>query len=319
MNFSVEPADPAGVTVVVATRNRAATLSRTLDRLRALPERPALIVVDNASTDNTANLLPTGCPDVRLIRSRRNLGAVARNHGVAAATTRYVAFSDDDSWWAPGALHRAAALLDRHSRLGLIAARVLVGPSGRPDPLNELMAAAPFGHPHDLPGPSVLGFLACGAVVRRDAFLAAGGFDPVVFFMGEEERLAYDLRAAGWGLSYCDSVVAHHHPAPGSASPVKTRLAARNVALTAWMRRPVPVAVASTVTLIRSPRTAMQFAFRLPRALAARRTPHPVVEAELSRLAGQPPVPPGVHRAGHTSPRDLNRPADASLSAGTPR
>src|SRR5205823_572249 len=103
-----------------------------------------------------------------------------------------------------------------------------------------LMAAAPLGRPADLPGPSVLGFLACGAVVRRTAFRAAGGFDPIVFFMGEEARVAYDLRASSWGLSYCDTVIALHQPGPGGDSGRKAALAARNRALTAWMRRPLP-------------------------------------------------------------------------------
>jgi hypothetical protein len=40
----------------------------------------------------------------------------------------------------------------------------------------------------DLPGPSVLGFLACSAIVRRSAFLDVGGFDDILFFVGEESR-----------------------------------------------------------------------------------------------------------------------------------
>ena len=65
------------------------------------------------------------------------------------------------------------------------------------------MAAAPLGRDPDLPGPSILGFLACAVVVRRSAFLDVGGFDDVVFFGGEEERVALDLAAAGWGLATC--------------------------------------------------------------------------------------------------------------------
>jgi hypothetical protein len=40
--------------------------------------------------------------------------------------------------------------------------------------------------------------LCCASVVRREAYLAAGGIDPVLFFIGEEKLLAWDL-AAGWG------------------------------------------------------------------------------------------------------------------------
>lgn len=114
------------------------------------------------------------------------------------------------------------------------------------------MATAPLGWPDDLPGRSVLGFLACAAIVRREAYLAVGGFDRVVFFMGEEARLAYDLTAAGWGLSHCADVIAHHHPQPGGNDHgCKRMLAARNRALTAWMRRPLRVAMAQTAALLR--------------------------------------------------------------------
>src|SRR4051812_28359353 len=107
-------------TVVIATRNRADALCRTLQRLTALPDRPAaVVVVDNASDDGTAAVVADRFPSVRVLRRPRNEGAVARNHGVAAAPTPYVAFSDDDSWWAPGALSRAQTVLQHHPRLAL--------------------------------------------------------------------------------------------------------------------------------------------------------------------------------------------------------
>jgi GT2 family glycosyltransferase len=284
----------SNVTVVIATRNRSGALCRSLDRLAALADRPAaVIVVDNGSDDGTPDAIDDRFPDVQVIRRPRNEGAVARNYGVAAAPTPYVAFCDDDSWWAPGALARAEALLDMHPRLALVAARVLVGPDERPDPLGEVMAAAPLGIPDDLPGPAVLGFLACAAIVRCDAFLACGGFDPVVFFMGEEQRLAWDLYTAGWGLAYCDDVVAHHHPGPQAAADVhrKRILANRNRTLTAWMRRPYRIALRQSAALLRAAITdpdarsaAAQLVVRLPAALARRRTPRPTLEAALDRL-----------------------------------
>jgi hypothetical protein len=144
----------------------------------------------------------------------RNRGAVARNVGVELADTPYVAFADDDSWWAPGALERAADLFDAHPRLAVLAGRVLIGPEERLDPFCRLLADSPLGQEADLPGPSILGFLACAAVVRRDAFLAVGGFDPVVGFLGEEERVSLDLAAAGWGVGLCRG---HHGPSPSAA------------------------------------------------------------------------------------------------------
>ncbi len=276
------------ITVVIATRDRAAPLAHTLDRLRRLPDHPQIIVVDNGSTDGTPDVVRRHFPEVRLLALRANRGAGARNLGVRAARTPYVAFADDDSWWQPGSLARAGTLFDRYPRLAVLAARTLVGPRERLDPMSGFMASAPLGWPDDLPGPAVLGFLACAAVVRRSPFLRCGGFDPVVFFMGEEARVAYDLAAAGWGLAYCPEVVAHHHPAPAADGGGKRLLATRNAALTAWMRRPVPVAWAHTEVLWQAAagsRTLGEFVARLPRALTRRRAPHPAVEAALARLA----------------------------------
>ncbi|HEX2312720.1 MAG TPA: glycosyltransferase family 2 protein, partial [Thermomonospora sp.] len=108
------------VTVVIATRDRRGELVRTLKTLTALPEEPAIVVVDNASADGTADAVRAEFPAVRVLRLPRNRGAVARTLGVRAAGTPYVAFSDDDSWWEPGALATAAKLFDEHPRLGLL-------------------------------------------------------------------------------------------------------------------------------------------------------------------------------------------------------
>jgi GT2 family glycosyltransferase len=220
---------------------------RTIGRLQELPERPPVILVDNGSSDGTPDAVAERFPEVEVARLPRNLGAVARNTGVARARTPLVAFADDDSWWQPGALARAAEHFAACPRLGLLAARVLVGDSLRLDPTSAFMGASPLPRPPDLPGPAVLGFLACGAVVRRSAFLAAGGFSRVLFFLGEEAALAYDLAGAGWGVAYTDDVVAEHHPAGITReSAARRRLHQRNDLLTAWLRRPLPVAAART-------------------------------------------------------------------------
>ncbi|WP_086727293.1 glycosyltransferase family 2 protein [Streptomyces carpinensis] len=272
------------VGVVIATRNRSASLAVTLRRLLALPEHPEIVVADNASTDDTRDLLARGFPQVRVLALPFNRGALARTHGIRALHTPYVAFSDDDSWWEPGALARAARLFDDHPRLGLLAARTLVGPEQEPDPLNKVLADSPLGPATDLPGTQVLGFLACASVTRRTAYLDAGGFHPLLFFGGEETLLAYDLAARGWGVTHCPEVVAHHHPAAGprTGRPAAQR---RNELLTAWLRRPLPHALARTRALATdarhdpSARRALREALtRLPAALRARRVLPPHVE-----------------------------------------
>jgi len=237
------------VAVVIATRNRAVGLDHTLERLAALPERPRVVVADNGSSDATAEVVARH-PGAELLPLGRNLGCGARTAGAWSVTEPYVAFSDDDSWWAPGALARAVEIFERHPGLGLIAARVLVGPDERLDPVCTEMAASPL--PGDgLPGPAVLGFVACGAIVRRDAFLEVGGFETRFGIGGEEELLALELAAAGWGLAYVDEIVAHHHPSP-SRDPARRRaVQTRNALWTAWLRRRVPGVIAVTTATAR--------------------------------------------------------------------
>jgi len=270
------------VTVVVMTRDRWPDLQQSLPR----HEGP-VILVDNGSRDGTPELVRHSFPGVEVVELGHNRGASARNVGVERSRTPYVAFADDDSWWASGALDRAADLLDSHPRLAVLAGRILVGPDERPDPMGEEMARSPLPREPDLPGPSVLGFLACGAVVRRDPFLAAGGFDDVVFFMGEEERLALDLATLGWGLAYADDVVAHHHPSPARDPRARQVRSRRNALLTAVLRRPWPVVTATAIEQLRGGtigrRAVVEALPVLPRAVRSRRRlPAPVEAARRS-------------------------------------
>ncbi|EIE98176.1 glycosyltransferase family 2 protein [Saccharomonospora glauca] len=273
-------------TVVIATRDRVEELARTLTRLRELRPTPPIIVVDNGSVDGTAAVVRDEFPGVRLIRLPENVGIAARNLGVEAADTPYVAFCDDDSWWAQGALPLAEVLFDAYPRLGLVAATTLVGPECRRDPVCEAMAASPLGTAPDLPGPRVLGFLACSAVVRRGAFLDAGGFNPLLHFGAEEKLLAYDLAARGWELCYVDRLCAHHHPsARRPPAAWRRRIERRNNVLITWMRRPWGDCARTIGTLLRDPVAAAGALRRMPKALAARRPLPDHVEQRIRELA----------------------------------
>ncbi|WP_338146163.1 glycosyltransferase family 2 protein [Streptomyces scabichelini] len=278
--------------VVIATRDRADSLAVTLRHLLALPEKPPVLVADNASSDGTRAMIAEQFPEVRVLALPANRGALARNDGVRALDTPYVAFSDDDSWWEPGALTTAARLLDAHPRLGLLSARTLVGPSDAPDPLNDFLAGSPLGPATDLPGNQVLGFLGCAAVARRSAYLDAGGYHRLLFFGAEETLLAYDLAARGWGVVHCPEVVAHHHPAPVPRAH-RSAVVHRNELLTTWLRRPLPVALRRTWDLAtaarRDPeaRRALSAALALlPAALRARTPLPPYIERAVRQVEG---------------------------------
>ena len=190
------------VSVVVITHQRCDELLHALARLTELPERPHVVVVDNGSTDGTAACVRRDFPEVELVESRVNLGAVGRNVGVARVTTPYVAFCDDDTWWEPGALRAAADALDRHPRLAVVTARIIVEPAGTEDPIVAELRDSPVRGADWLPGPALGSFLAGASVVRRSAFDEVGGFHDRLWLGGEEELMAGDLTAAGWELCY---------------------------------------------------------------------------------------------------------------------
>jgi GT2 family glycosyltransferase len=230
----------SAIGVVVLTHNRAQDLATTLEHLRAEPVR--LVVVDNASTDGTSALMRTRFPDVETLRLPVNVGAAGRNAGVDRLDTRYVAFCDDDAWWAPGSLGRAGALLDAHPRLGLVCGRVLVGLEEHEDPVSAEMEGSPLTPDPRLPGRPILGFLCAATMMRREALVGVGGFDPRFLVGGEEEILAIDLASAGWGLVYSPDVVIHHHPSPRRNAVRREVHQLRNALWTAWLRRRVPQA-----------------------------------------------------------------------------
>jgi N-acetylglucosaminyl-diphospho-decaprenol L-rhamnosyltransferase len=243
------------VTVVMITHQRRDEADAALARLEQLPEQPPVVVVDNGSTDGTSEMVRLRHPGAELLRPGANLGAVGRNLGVTRAMTPYVAFCDDDTWYEPGALARAADLLAAHPELAVVTASIIVEPSGRLDPICEEMALSPLERPAGLPGHPLLSFLAGVSVVRRDAFVEVGGFHQRLWLGGEEELLASDLASRGWRLAYVPEVVAHHLPSTVRDAHLRRRHGIRNTLWFTWLRRPASSAVRRTLRLlVRLPR-----------------------------------------------------------------
>ncbi len=278
------------VSVVIITRDRRAELIRTLELMTALPEQPPIYVVDNGSADGSADaaaafdgvqVLPAGC----------NLGAPGRNWAVRRVTTPYVAFCDDDTWWDPGALARAADLLDACPRLASVTGRIVVEPGGTPDPIIPELAGSPVPAPPWLPGPALLSILAGASMLRVSAFRAAGGFSARLWLGGEEELLGLDLAAAGWWMCYAADVTVHHAASTARDPRERRMLGIRNTLWTAWLRRPLPGALRHTAHVLRSaPRdqasaTAVARAVAgLPWVISQRRVVPPQVESGLRLL-----------------------------------
>jgi GT2 family glycosyltransferase len=249
-NRAVAP-DPR-VAVVVITHQRRDELLLALDRLLALPEQPHVVVVDNGSTDGTADAVRGRFPQVELVASPENLGAVGRNVGVARLDTPYVGFCDDDTWWDPGSLGTAADVLDEHPRLAVVTARILVEPGGTEDPIVAELRDSPVRGAEWLPGPALGSFLAGASVVRREAFREVGGFSERLWLGGEEELMSADLAAARWELCYLPALTVHHQASKARDPQRRRRDGIRNTLWTTWLRRPLRPALRRTLHLLRT-------------------------------------------------------------------
>ncbi|MDQ3904342.1 MAG: glycosyltransferase [Actinomycetota bacterium] len=240
------------VTVVIITQNRKAELLQTLDRMTTLPDRAPVVVVDNGSSDGTADAVAARFGQVKLLRCAANLGALGRNLAVRDIESRYVAFCDDDTRWRPGALTRAADLLDAHPQLASVTGRILVAPAMTEDPITPELRNSPVPGPAWLPGPALLGVLAGASMFRVAAFRQVGGFSPRLWLGGEEELLALDLAATGWWMCWAPDVVIEHAPSTCRDPRRRRQLGIRNTLWTAWLRRPLPSALRRTATMLRS-------------------------------------------------------------------
>ncbi|MFC9967334.1 glycosyltransferase family 2 protein [Nocardia ignorata] len=240
------------MTVVIITRDRRDQLLQTLAHMTALPDAAPIILVDNGSADGTADAVAANYPQVQLIRSAENLGALGRNLAVERVRTPYVAFCDDDTRWQPGALTRAADLLDEYPGLGSVTGRCLVAPDLREDPITPEFRDSPIAGPDWLPGPALLGVMAGLSAFRVRAFEEVGGFSRRLWFAGEEELLALDLAARGWWMCWVEDMIIHHEPSRTRDATHRRGLGIRNTLWTLWLRRPARSAARRTADILRS-------------------------------------------------------------------
>ncbi|MGW4487337.1 glycosyltransferase family 2 protein [Amycolatopsis sp. NPDC004368] len=281
------------ISVVIITCDRREQLRRTLAHMTSLPDQAPIVVADNASSDGSAAMVAREFPEVLLLRLTENFGAVARNFAVAAVTTPYVAFCDDDTCWQPGALTRAAELLDEHPGLGSVTGRCLVEPGLAEDPITPELRHSPVPGPDWLPGPALLGIMAGLTALRVDAFRQVGGFSPRMWLGGEEELFALDLSARGWWLCWAEDVVIHHAPSPLRDPRRRRRLGIRNTLWTLLLRRPWSAVVRRGADVLRSApldratlAALAEVTRGLPWVLAERRVVPAGVEESLRLLEG---------------------------------
>jgi len=203
------------ITFLISTCNRRDVLLRTLAELREIDRRSGLItetiVVDNASRDGTADAIQAAFPQVQLIRGRRNLGACAKNAGLARARGEFVIFLDDDSFPTVGSVRRMVQHFFADPKLGAAVFDVTL-----PDGSHESSAY-----------PSVV--IGCGTGFRRSALAEVGGLPTDFFMQAEEYDLSLRLLENKWSIQRFEDLRVNHLKTPTSRIPTRTtRLDMRN-------------------------------------------------------------------------------------------
>lgn len=165
------------VSLIIPTHSRPRLLPRCVESALAAGRDVEVVVVDDASTDATAEVCRS-LRGIRYVRLERNQGvAGARNVGLLASTADFIAFLDDDDLRLPGSLDHQLALLEASPEAGLVGGAVLLADQ-RLEPTGEV--AVPQGPGGDLFW-KVLGLgvllLPSSVVVRRECLYEVGLFD----------------------------------------------------------------------------------------------------------------------------------------------
>ncbi len=199
-----------------------------------------VVVVDNASSDGTMNLLPARFPRVRFLDAGGNIGfAAANNLGLATANGSMVLFLNPDTILLPGALASAVSRLASDPTIGVLGCRILhpdgrVQPSARALPtllnlfvesfgLHKLLPyGPPWGDPwitDDLSEQPVGVVKGAFLLTRRDVLAAVGNFDERFFLYSEEQDWCRRVTEAGLKVWYYPGAAIVHRE--GSSSPVR--------------------------------------------------------------------------------------------------
>ena len=234
----------SAIGAAIVSYNTAALLRRCLESVVADARGPVL-VIDNKSSDGSADLVHHEFPGVRLRSEAVNRGyGAAANVAVRELGTPYVLLLNADTVLTPGALNALAGYLDANPRVAIAGPRI-VNAAGRyersahsfPTPTSLLLHARWWPGPQSerpsmtsshqeqerQPGRlvalsrrkewhprSVDWVLGAALAIRREAFEAVKGFDEAYFLYQEEIDLCFRLRAAGWEVHYAPVATVFH-------------------------------------------------------------------------------------------------------------
>lgn len=209
------------VSIIVLNYNGRKWLEACLESLGAQAHVDAeLILVDNASTDDSVTFVRERFPSVRLVQLEKNLGfAGGNNAGARVARAPYLAFLNNDTDADPGWAACLRDALEVNPNASLATSRIVY----RHDPAildsagdGYLRAGGAFKRGHGQPAVDYLEatevFGACGAafMIRRAVFQELGGFDEDLFLVYEDVDLSYRAQLRGYLCLYVPGACVRH-------------------------------------------------------------------------------------------------------------
>jgi GT2 family glycosyltransferase len=234
------PAPHAGqspdVTVIIVNWNLKEHLEECLQSLRSYGVSLAIetIVVDNASTDGSAEMVETRFSEVLLIENSDNVGfSRANNQAMEVASGRYIFLLNNDTLLFEGSLQILIDYMDDNPGVGLCGPRVVnedgsmqIRSKGRYPSIATALGHFFLPSSRQHRGQQPLGFYehqdinkarsmdwvsGCALLVRREAIEAVGMLDADVFMYCEDVDWCYRMNRAGWQVSYVPSSVVLHY------------------------------------------------------------------------------------------------------------
>jgi GT2 family glycosyltransferase len=231
------PTTPPRVTILITTRDRKDELRAALRSCDGQSVPVEVLVVDDASTDGTPDMVRAEFPHVRLEASAARRGyIVQRNRGAALAAAPVVLSIDDDAVLSgPRIAEQAEAAFD-HPR---VAAATL--------PYVDVnLTPGVIYQPPPPPGSPVLcapQYIGTAHALRRDVFLALGGYREALFHFNEEVDYAVRLYDAGYVVRVAGADPVHHLASPKREASHAYVYRARNRLLYGWHNVPFPQVV----------------------------------------------------------------------------
>jgi len=184
------------VTVNILSFNRKEELRFTLTKVFEQDYKNIeVIVVDNASSDGTQEMVKTEFPNVNIIELKKNIGIAGWNKGFEAAKGEYVLVLDDDSYPDNGTIQAGIEIITNDKKVSVIGFAIY-------NSHFQKIENDEYYHCSSKSVREVSGFIGCGAIIRRNHFLKLGGFDPMIFLYYNELEFSIRSMNAGYKLLF---------------------------------------------------------------------------------------------------------------------